>query len=162
MYSSFKKTSKPLYFTDDIIEELAAKTGKDKELLADIISTNLNYVKKSINEDSEIVVINFPNFGKLMFNYYLGCCSIPRVTNNTLKAKIIEKVNYLYDVLTIKKDNKLRNFNKPILSTLLYNLTGKTPKNVINSFYKSWKILEEKHNQDHEHNFKKGLPSHKK
>jgi hypothetical protein len=148
-----KKTSKPLYFTEDILEELSLNTGKDKVLLADIISTNLNYVKKSINENPEVVVINFPNFGKLMFNYYLGCCSIPRVTNNTLKVKLIEKVNYLYDVLTIKKDNKLRNFNKPILSTLLYNLTGKTPKNAINSFYKGWKILEEKHNKDHEHNF---------
>lgn len=162
MYSFSKKTGKPIYFTEDIIEELADKTGKDKALLADIISTNLNYVKKSINENPEVVVINFPNFGKLMFNYYLGCCSIPRVTNNTLKAKLIEKINYLYDVLTIKKDNKLRNFNKPILSTLLYNLTGKTPKNAINSFYKGWKILEEKHNEDHEHNFQKGFISHKK
>lgn len=153
MYSHSKKTSKPLYFTEDIIEELSAKTGKSKELLADIIKTNLNYVKKSINEDPEIVVINFPNFGKMMFNYYLGCCSIPRVTNNSLKSKIIDKVNYLYDVLTIKKENKIRNFNKPLLSTLTYNLRGKTPKNIINSFYKSWKILEQKHNEDHEHNF---------
>lgn len=162
MYSFSKKTSKPLYFTDDILDLLAAKTGKDKALLADIISNNLSYIKKSIYENPEIVVINFPNFSKMMFNYYLGCCSIPRVTDSTLKGKIIKKVNYLYEVLTVKKDNKLRNFNKPILSTLLYNLTGKTPKNVINYFYKSWKILEEKHNEDHEHNFKKGLSSHKK
>lgn len=153
MYYYSKKTNKPLYFTDDILEELSAKTGKDKALLADIISTNLLYLKSCINENPKIVVINFPNLGKMMFNYYLGCCSIPRVTNNNIKAKIINKVNYLYEVKTVKKEDKLRNFNKPMVSTLLYNLIGKTPKNIINSFYKSWKILEIKHNQDHEHNF---------
>lgn len=152
MYSFSKKKDKALYFTEDILEELAAKTGKDKALLADIISTNLKYVKKSINTDPEIVVINFPNFGKMMFNYYLGCCSIPRVNNTKLKNFIIKKVNYLYDVLTIKKENKLRNFNKPLVKTLLYNLTGNSPKNILYSFYRSWKILEDKHNEDHDKN----------
>ena len=89
----------------------------------------------------------------MLFNYYLGCCSIPRITNNKLKEKIISRVNYLRNILVTTKDNNLRNFNKPIVSTLVYNLTGKTPKNIINSFYKNWKILEDKHNEDHEHNF---------
>ena len=155
MYSSSKKINKSLYFTDDILEELSDKTGKDKALLADIINTNINYIKDSISKDSKIVVINFPNFGKMLFNYYLGCCSIPRVTNNTLKDRIKDRVNYLRDVLVNKNGSNLRNFNKPIVSTLLYNLTGSTPKNIINSFYKSWKILEDKHNEDHEEKFKK-------
>lgn len=153
MYSFSKKTNKSLYFTDDILDLLAAKTGKNKELLADIIIQNNNYIKNSINSDEKITVINYPNFGKMLFNYYLGCCSIPRVTNSIIKEKLKNRVNYLYDVLVKNNAGNLRNFNKPIVSTLIYNLTGSTPKNMINSFYKSWKILENKHNQDHEHNF---------
>ena len=153
MYSSSKKTNKSIYFTEDILDELAAKTGKDKALLADIIKHNLSYLKKSISEDSEVVIVNFPNFGKMLFNYYLGGCSIVRTNNNKLKAKLKEKVGYLYELLTTKKAGNLKNFNKPILSTLTYNLIGKTPRNIINTFYKNWKILEDKHNQDHEHNF---------
>jgi hypothetical protein len=153
MYSSSKKTNKSIYFTEDILEELAAKTGKDKALLADIIKHNLSYLKKSISEDSEVVVVNFPNFGKMLFNYYLGGCSIVRTNNNKLKAKLKDKVGYLYELLTTKKAGNLKNFNKPILSTLTYNLIGSTPRNIINTFYKNWKILEDKHNQDHEHYF---------
>ena len=153
MSSSSKKINKAIYFTEDIIEELAAKTGKDKALLADIIKHNLSYLKKSISEDKEIVVINFPNFGKMLFNYYLGGCSIVRTKNNNLKAKLKEKVGYLYDLLTTKKANNLKNFNKPIISTLTYHLLGSTPRNIINTFYKNWKILEDKHNQDHEQYF---------
>ena len=148
-----KKTNKAVYFTEDILEELAFKTGKDKALLADIIKQNLSYLKKSISEDEKIVVVNFPNFGKLLFNYYLGGCSIARISNNKLKAGFKDRVNYLYSMLILKDGNKLRNFNKPIISTLTYNLFGKTPRNIINTFYKSWKILEDKHNQDHEQYF---------
>lgn len=148
-----KKTSKSIYFTQDIIEELAAKTGKDKALLADIIKQNLSYLKKSIAEDEQIVVVNFPNFGKMLFNYYLGGCSIVRVNNNKLKEGLKNKVKYLYTMLKIKDGNKLRNFNKPIVNTLTYNLFNSAPRNIINTFYKSWKILEDKHNQDHEQYF---------
>jgi hypothetical protein len=157
MCSYSKNNPKSVYFTEDIIEELSIKTGKDKKLLRDIISKNMDYIKKSIDENQEIVVINFPNFGKLMFNYNLGCSSIPRVSNNRLKEKLINRVNYLYYILTVKKDSNLKNFNKSILSTLLYNLTGSTPKNAINNFYKNWKILEDKHNEDHESKFKKSI-----
>lgn len=153
MYSSSKNTSKSLYFTEDIIEELSARTGKDKALLADIISTNLIYVKKSISENPEIVVINFPNFGKFLFNYYLGGCSIARVTNNKIRASLKSKVDYLYEMLTKNNAKNLRNFNKPIVSTLTYNLLGNTPRNIIKTFYKNWKILENQHNKDHEQYF---------
>ena len=150
MYYSSKKINKPIYFTEDILDELAAKTGKDKLLLADIIKQNISYIKKSVSEDEEIVVIGFPNFGKMLFNYYLGGCSIVRTNNNKLKSKLKERVGFLYDILTIKNGRNLKNFNKPIISTLTYNLLGNTPRNIINTFYKNWKILEDKHNQDHE------------
>ena len=88
MSSSSKKINKAIYFTEDILDELSAKTGKDKALLADIIKHNLSYLKKSISEDKEVVVVNFPNFGKMLFNYYLGGCSIVRTNNNILKAKL--------------------------------------------------------------------------
>lgn len=148
-----KKTSKAIYFTEDIIEELSAKTGKDKVLLADIIKQNISYLKKSISEDEKIVVVSFPNFGKMLFNYYLGGCSIARTNNNKLKEDLKDRVNYLYSMLIVKDGNKLKNFNKPILSTLTYNLLSKTPRNIINTFYKNWKILEDKHNEDHEQYF---------
>jgi hypothetical protein len=148
-----KKTSKTIYFTDDILEELSAKTGKDKALLADIIKQNLSYLKKEISEKEDIVTVNFPNFGKMLFNYYLGLCSIPRVTNNNLKNKLKARISYLYSVLIVKNGNKLKNFNKPLISISTYNLLKSTPKNIINTFYKNWKILEDKHNEDHEKYF---------
>ena len=151
-YSS-KNSSKAIYFTNDIIKELSAKTGKDEALLADIIKQNLAYLKKSISNNEQIVVVGFPNFGKMLFNYYLGGCSIARTSSIKLKEGFKDRVNYLYSKLIIKNGNKLRNFNKPVISTLVYNLTGATPKNIMYTFYKNWKILEDKHNKDHEQYF---------
>jgi hypothetical protein len=152
-YFSKKSNSKPIYFTDDILEELSEKTGKDKELLADIIKTNLNYVKKSISESDELVLISFPNLGKMRLNYYLGHCAAvadKRGKESTLKAKL----NYLKSLFSIEKGADLKNFNKPMVHTLIYNLFKEVPRNILRSFYKSWKILEDKHNKDHEKYFK--------
>lgn len=151
-YSS-KKTNKSLYFTEDIIEELSAKTGKDKALLSDIIHHNLNYLKKEISNNEEIVVVNFPNLGKLMFNYYLGKCSISLIQNKKINALIKKRVNFLNSILTKFNDNSLKVFNKPIVSTLIYQLTGSTSRNSMKSFYKDWKELENKHNKNHEKYF---------
>lgn len=147
-YSS-KKKPKTLYFTEDILEELAAKTGKDKELLADIIKQNLSYLKESISKNEEIVVINFPNFGKMLFNYYLGRCQIKRIRSTERIAVLRNRLSYLIGVANKEGKNSLKNFNRPIVSTLTYNLFGKAPRNILEAFYKHWKILEQKHNEDH-------------
>lgn len=151
-YSS-KKKAKTLYFTDDIIEILSAKTDKDKALLADIIKQNNNYIKSCISKQSDIVVINFPNFGKMMFNYYLGRCQIKRIRSAERIAILRDRLKYLIGVANKEGKNSLKNFNRPIVGTLTYNLFGKAPRNILESLYKHWKVLEQKHNEDHEKYF---------
>jgi hypothetical protein len=151
-YSS-KKKPKTIYFTEDIIEILAAKTGKDKALLADIIKQNNSYIKSSVLKNSDIVVINFPNFGKMLFNYYLGRCQAARSNSVDKIGFIRSKLNYLLSIANKEGKNSLKNFNRPMVSTLTYSLFGEAPRNILTSFYKNWKILEQKHNEDHEKYF---------
>jgi hypothetical protein len=151
-YSS-KKKPKTIYFTEDIIEILAAKTGKDKVLLADIIKQNNSYIKSSVLKNSDIVVINFPNFGKMLFNYYLGRCQAARSNSVDKIGFIRSKLNYLLSIANKEGKNSLKNFNRPMVSTLTYSLFGEAPRNILTSFYKNWKILEQKHNEDHEKYF---------
>lgn len=153
MYYSSKKVNKPIYFKEDIVEILSQKTGKSKEVISDIIHHNLNYLKEEISKNEDIVVVNFPNLGKLMFNYYLGKCSLSFVNNKALKSTIKNRVDFIKNLLISFGSNSLKIFNKPILSTLTYQLEGKTQKNPIKTFYKDWKVLENKHNEDHEKYF---------
>jgi hypothetical protein len=153
MSYSLRKKPKTLYFTEDIIDLLAAKTGKNKVLLADIIKQNNNYIRSSILKDSDIVVINFPNLGKMMFNYYLGRCQAAKSNSVKKIAFLRKKLNYLLEVANKEGKNSLKNFNRPIVSTLTYNLFGEAPRNILTSFYKNWKVLEEKHNKEHEKYF---------
>lgn len=148
-----KKKAKALYYTEDILDLLAAKTGKDKALLADIIKHNTNYVKSSVLTNPDIVVINFPNFGKMLFNYYLGRCQAARSNSVDKIGFIRSKLNYLLDIANKEGKNSLKNFNRPIVSTLTYTLFGKAPRNILDGFYKHWKVLEQKHNEEHEKYF---------
>lgn len=154
MFSHLKKKTKSIYFTSDILDELSEKLGKDRAIIEDIIKHNLDYVKKSMVEDPEIAVINFPNFGKLRFNYYLGGCTISRFSSRESTRWIKNKIEFLKGILKKEGGDKLKNFNKPMLYTLHYNLKKEVPRNIVFSFYKTWKVLEEEHNKNHEKYFK--------
>jgi hypothetical protein len=153
MFYSSKKKAKALYFTEDILDILAAKTGKNKVLLADIINQNISYLKQSISKNEEIVVVNFPNFGKMLFNYYLGRCQIKRISSSERIVVLKNRLNYLISIANKEGKNSLKNFNRPIVSTLTYSLFGEAPRNILVAFYKHWKVLEQKHNKDHEKYF---------
>ena len=151
----FKKSSKQIYFTEDIVEELSAITGKDKQLISDIIKHNISYLKKSIQTDDELVLVNFPNLGKMRFNYYLGHCLSSHVNRSKKYSYVINKVKYLRDILRKKGGGEVKNFNKPILHNSISRLE-EIPRNIFPFFYKYWKILETKHNEDHIKYFNKG------
>lgn len=150
-----RNRDKSLYLTEDILDELAAKTGKDKALLADIMNHNLDYLKKSITEDNNVVLVNFPNFGKLRFNYYLGACYDSKASSEKISAYLGTKLAYLKSLLKTEKGHELKNFNKPIVYNLLYSLKKNVPKNLLNVFYMTWRVLEDEHNKNHEKYFKK-------
>lgn len=153
MYLPFKKTDKPICFTEDILEELSARTGKDKALLADIIKHNISYLKKSITTDEELVLINFPNLGKMRFNYYLGGCTISNSDNDKSYKYLEDKMKYLKNILKLPGGNEIKNFNKPLLFISARKKEGEVEKNIIPHFYKYWKILEIAHNEDHKKYF---------
>jgi len=155
MSSYLKNKDKALYLTEDIIEELSEKTGKSKELLNDIMKHNLAYLKKSIVEDSNVVLINIPNMGKLRFNYYLGGCYDSKTNTKRGEGYLSEKLAYLKSFLKKEKGHELKNFNKPIVYNLLYSLKKEVPRNLLNVFYMSWRVLEDEHNKNHEKYFNK-------
>lgn len=153
MFLPSKKIDKPICFTEDILELLSAKTGKDIPLLADIIKHNISYLKKSIIADEKLVLVNFPNLGKMRFNYYLGLCVIS--DNNNLKYYnyISNKIKYLKEILKNPRGNDIKNFNKPLLFISIRKKEENVDRNIITSFYKYWKILETIHNEDHKKYF---------
>ena len=153
MYSPFKKSEKPICFTEDILEELSAKTGKDKALLADIIKHNISYLKKSILTKDDLVLINFPNLGKMRFNYYLGLCTLSSKKNSVQNRYISNKINYLKGILKNPEGNDIKNFNKPLLLISARKKESNIEKNIMPYFYKYWKILETAHNEDHKKYF---------
>lgn len=152
MYLPFKNHDKPITFTDDILEELSSRTGKSKELLKDILKHNIAYLKKSIISNEDLVLINFPNLGKMRFNYYLGGCTL---SNNgaTSYRYLANKMKYLKEVLKKPEGNDIKNFNKPLLFISIRKREENVDKNIIPSFYKYWKILENIHNEEHEKYF---------
>lgn len=156
MFSPSKKADKPICFSEDILEELSNRTGKDKELLADIMKHNISYLKKSIITNDELVLINFPNLGKMRFNYYLGACTLANTTLKTYYKHITNKINYLKTILKKPEGNDIKNFNKPLLYISIRKREDNVERNIIPSFYKYWKILETIHNEEHAKYFKKG------
>ena len=154
MFLPSKNIEKPICFTDDILELLSAKTGKNKALLADIIKHNISYLKKSIISDEELVLVNFPNLGKMRFNYYLGLCVLSYNSDNTKHYKYVtNKVRYLKSLLKIPGANEIKNFNKPLLFISIRKKEKDVDRNILSSFYKYWKILETIHNEDHKKYF---------
>lgn len=154
MFLHSKKIDKPICFTEDILEVLSAKTGKDQALLADIIKHNISYLKKSIISDKELVLINFPNLGKMRFNYYLGLCTISDNRDNLKHYSYIsDKIKYLKEILKKPNGNDIKNFNKPLLFISIRKKEESVDRNIITSFYKYWKILETIHNEDHKKYF---------
>lgn len=153
MYSPFRKFDKPICFTEDILEELSVKTGKDKAFLADIIKHNISYLKKSILTSDELVLVNFPNLGKMRFNYYLGVCILASKKNSVQHRYISNKINYLKSILKKPEGNDIKNFNKPLLYISARKIESTVEKNIIPYFYKYWKILEIAHNENHKKYF---------
>jgi len=153
MFSPSKKIDKPICFTEDILEELSAKTGKDKILLADIIKHNVLYLKKSITSDEQLVLVNFPNLGKMRFNYYLGLCVLSDNDNSKYYSYISDKIKYLKSILKNPGGNDIKNFNKPLLYISIRKKEDNVDRNIVSSFYKYWKILETIHNEDHKKYF---------
>jgi hypothetical protein len=151
MYSPSRNPDKPICFTDDILEELSSRTGKDVKLLRDILKHNISYLKKSILSNEELVLINFPNLGKMRFNYYLGGCALASKEGQTKKYKYLsDKLKYLREILKKPEGNDIKNFNKPLLFISIRKKEENVEKNIMPSFYKYWKILETIHNEDHE------------
>lgn len=153
MFLPLKKADRPICFTEDIIEILSARTGKDKVLLADIIKNNINYLKKSITTNDELVLVNFPNLGKMRFNYYLGLCVLSNSTKSVYYKFITNKINYLKGILKKPEGNDIKNFNKPLLFISIRKKEDNVERNIIPSFYKYWKILETIHNEEHKKYF---------
>jgi len=154
MYSPFKNHDKPISFTDDILEELSSRTGKDKELLRDILKHNISYLKKSIISNDELVLINFPNLGKMRLNYYLcGCTISSKGKDNSKYEYLSKKIKYLKDLLKKPDGNEIKNFNKPLLYISIRKKEEDVERNIMPSFYKYWKILETIHNEEHKKYF---------
>ena len=150
-----KKADKPICFIEDMLEELSLRTGKDKVLLADIIKNNINYLKKSITTNDELVLVNFPNLGKMRFNYYLGLCTLTTKSNLLHYKYITNKINYLKAILKKPEGNDIKNFNKPLLYISIRKKEEDVERNIVPSFYKYWRILETIHNEEHAKYFKK-------
>lgn len=148
------KQQNNISFTEDIIKEVAKRTGKDEKLIEEIYKTNLKYIHEEIKKDDSIIIVNFPNLGKMRFNYYLGLCYLNSLSKSTHRAEIRRRTNTLKKILDENKGNELKNFNFPIVYTGVLNLKN-TRNNAIKEFYKNWGILEEKHNENHAKYFKK-------
>lgn len=148
------KTKKPILFTQDIIEECSKRTGKSVELINEVYKINLEYIKKEIKENKEIVLVSFPNLGKLRFNYYLGLCS--KVVNKSpdTKKRIEERLDFIRVLLKKEKGGELKNFNRPAVFNLFSGISDTFPGNIMKDFYKNWKAIEERHNDNHSEYFK--------
>jgi len=153
MFWPSKKDDNPIYFKEDIIEELSKITGKDKDLLNDIIKHNILYLKRSIQSDNDIVLINFPNLGKMRLNYYLGLCVLSNSGHSRKYNYLARKLKYLKSLLIDKDEINIKNFNKPLLHNSVRRIEKDVPRNIVPYFYRFWKKLEDKHNEDHEKYF---------
>jgi len=140
-YSS--KKNKTIVFSEDIIKELAEEFGIEEKYIEDVLDTNINYLKHSLKTKEDVVLVNFPNLGKLALNYYLA------LSSKFLKRnKIDEKVEVLKKILS-ENGNNLKNFRRP----LIYKFGKKLQSdifnrlNVIDSFVRIWSDINIKYDE---------------
>lgn len=154
LFLTNKTNNENLVLTQDVLKEVAKRTGQELHIVEEIYKINIEYVKRTITDDSKIIIVSFPNLGKLRFNYYLGLCYMGRTKDYEIKTRVREKINHLREILKEVDGGKLKNFNKPIVYNSISYVNKKFTKNVFNNFYKHWKILEETHNENHQKYFK--------
>jgi nucleoid DNA-binding protein len=142
MSYSYKK-NKTLVFSEEIISELAKELDLDEKYITDIVDTNIKYVKKSIAENDNILIVSFPNLGKLVLNYYLGLSS-KTVQNFNVEAKI----NLLQNIMK-RTGKSLKNFRRP----LIYKFGKKLRSDIFNdthviaNFNKIWSDINIKYDE---------------
>jgi len=144
MYMSYSsKKNKTIVFSEDIIKELAEEFGIEEKYIEDVLDTNINYLKHSLKTKEDVVLVNFPNLGKLALNYYLA------LSSKFLKRnKIDEKVEVLKKILS-ENGNNLKNFRRP----LIYKFGKKLQSdifnrlNVIDSFVRIWSDINIKYDE---------------
>lgn len=156
-----KPESKEIYFIEDIYDELEKRTGKKREVLEEVIQTNFTYLKKSLYEKPETILIRFPNLGLLKYNNFLGLLSLKGEADTKRKDAIRGKLAYLKSLFFDKRYNSLKVFNKPIvyidMEAIREQAGEKYPKptRLWSQFYKYWFIVQEEHNKEHARYFKK-------
>lgn len=140
-YSS--KKNKDLVFSEEIIKELSQEIGIEEKYIEDIIDTNIKYIKSSIKERDDVLLISFPNLGKLALNYYLSLFS-KRVQNFNVEGKI----KRLQDLMR-NGSRDLKNFKKPLIYKFGKKLQSAVfnKAHVIASFNKIWSDINIKYDE---------------
>lgn len=141
--SFFYKKSKTLVFSEEIIQELSKELGIEEKYIEDIIDTNIKYVKQSVREKDDILLISFPNLGKLTLNYYLSLFSL------RLKPFNMQKKVELLQKIMREGGRDLKNFKKPLVYKFGKKLQSDVfnDNHVISQFNKIWEDINIKYDE---------------
>ena len=143
------KRERTITLTEDLIGEWQKRTGKPRELLEEMLVLHYKYLDYAIDNEEKAIIINFPNLGKMSFNYLL---SLRYANTQKYVTGIRKKLDKLIHLLETEGNNLL-NFNSPMVARQIYMKTGRFPKGVYNKLYEYWNILEIDHNDNYRNKY---------
>ena len=124
-------------YTEDIIDELIKRTGKERHVIEEIIKLHATYIKHLSIEEPEVFNMNLPYLCSLSFNYLLGINKKPnnRITSDHRKLKKKHKTL----AKRLKQDKKNINYITPQI--LAYKMREEV--DYVEGFYSFKKYNEE-------------------
>lgn len=144
---------RPYSTKDDILEELAKRTGKPLELLTELYDLHIAYINEK-KKDESVINISLPCFSTLRLNYYI----LKR------QFKTTEEIRYKYlDSILKEHGRNFFNFNRLYIHKQFFYLwvrffrkNGAKYRKTYGEYYETVQDIENFNNEEISKKYKKG------
>jgi hypothetical protein len=138
-----------IVFRDNVIDELALRTGKSRELLEELVQLHYDRIDDIITNHETPYIIAIPYLGKLRMNYLLTMS----FRKNFCDKSVDKHVDFFKDLIK-KGQATLKNFRKPIILTQYMVIFDEVIRAKCRNFYNTVRVIEERHNEWYNKKFK--------
>lgn len=139
-----------IVYKEDIIKELAERTGKPIEFLDEMVTLHYEYLNHVVKTFDEPVMITIPYFGKLRMNYLMARAYYAY----TKDESVLPSIDLLNKVIETEGYD-FKNLTKPLILRQYMTLIGKSPRAKFKEFYKFVRLVEDNHNKWYREKFGK-------
>lgn len=148
--------NKTILYKEDLLKKLAEQTGKDYDVLEEMVNINLKYIRDTALTGDD-VIIKIPKLCKIYANYQLHLGSYWQMFRKRSKNRKVTSVKSKY--LKLKEildneDNPLEKcFMTPNMLFYYAKIYREMPKLPIKNYFYIWSKIADYHNEKHQKYF---------